>query len=351
MSLSVSVAKRKALLSYTLVSFLTGLLLVVNVTAQNSFTGYSADKTLRSNARVNPSTLGMELAIPLPSYPGRAGSSLPNAVTYSSKVWTSGDPTHYRNQLGNVVTSVYPTFSDRAIGGWTQSLGVPYLDQVPNEIYDEQGNPWDIPTEGVDGDPNNGNLYYIKRYRVIMPDGSTHEMRVDDARHNYGTEQMPGYDPGDSKYVGTYVSVDGSRMRLEFNYTNNVWHSTLYMPDGGRYLDLPSQYSSSGTVTYIDRNGNKMSYNLSTGQWTDTLGRTITKPFAGYTATGPSTAGDLRLRRSQPCKDKELFRFDARRHLLLRQPDKCEGQADKGQFVSFDDGVHVIRYHGPRSRS
>ena len=297
MSLSVSVAKRKALLSYTLVSFLTGLLLVVNVTAQNSFTGYSADKTLRSNARVNPSTLGMELAIPLPSYPGRAGSSLPNAVTYSSKVWTSGDPTHYRNQLGNVVTSVYPTFSDRAIGGWTQSLGVPYLDQVPNEIYDEQGNPWDIPTEGVDGDPNNGNLYYIKRYRLIMPDGSTHEMRVDDARHNYGTEQMPGYDPGDSKYVGTYVSVDGSRMRLEFNYTNNVWHSTLYMPDGGRYLDLPSQYSSSGTVTYIDRNGNKMSYNLSTGQWTDTLGRTITKPFAGYTATGPSTAGDLRLRR------------------------------------------------------
>ena len=83
MSLSIFFAKRKARLFYIFVSFAIGLLLFASAQAQNSFTGYSADKTLRSNARVNPSTLGMELAIPLPSYPGRAGSSLPNAVTYS----------------------------------------------------------------------------------------------------------------------------------------------------------------------------------------------------------------------------------------------------------------------------
>jgi RHS repeat-associated protein len=63
-------------------------------------------------------------------------------------------------------------------------------------------------------------------------------------------------------------------MRLEFNFANNAWHNTLYMPDGSRYLDLGFT-----TVTYIDRNGNKMSFSTSTGQWTDTLGRSITKPL------------------------------------------------------------------------
>jgi hypothetical protein len=193
MSLSVFAAKQRSLLSYILVSFLIGLLLVVDISAQNSFTGYNADKTLRSNARINPSTLGMQISIPLPSYPGRAGTSLPNSLEYSSKVWTSGDAAHYRNFNGTVITSIDPTFADRSVAGWTEGLGVPSFDMGTDEIYDTEGSAWDIPTEGVDGDPNNGNLYYIKRFRIRMPDGSTHEMRVDDARHSYGTEQWPGY--------------------------------------------------------------------------------------------------------------------------------------------------------------
>src|SRR5205085_2450286 len=43
---------------------------------------------------------------------------------------------------------------------------------------------------------------------------------------------------------------------------------TLYLPDGSRYTDS----------AYIDRNGNQLSYNSSTRQWTDTLGRIIGLP-------------------------------------------------------------------------
>ncbi len=46
----------------------------------------SDDQTLKSSGRVNPSTLGMELSIPLGSYPGR-GVNVPVSISYSSKVW------------------------------------------------------------------------------------------------------------------------------------------------------------------------------------------------------------------------------------------------------------------------
>ena len=40
-------------------------------------TDYSPDKTLRSNARVNPSTLAIELSVPLGAYAGRRGNPIP----------------------------------------------------------------------------------------------------------------------------------------------------------------------------------------------------------------------------------------------------------------------------------
>lgn len=46
----------------------------------------TADQTLHSTGRVNPSTLAMEMQIPLGSYPGR-GLSLPINLSYSSKLW------------------------------------------------------------------------------------------------------------------------------------------------------------------------------------------------------------------------------------------------------------------------
>ncbi|MDQ3797976.1 MAG: hypothetical protein M3384_00860, partial [Acidobacteriota bacterium] len=49
--------------------------------------GNKADQNLRSAARVNPSTLAMEFSLPLMTYTGRNGNSLPVSFSYSSKVW------------------------------------------------------------------------------------------------------------------------------------------------------------------------------------------------------------------------------------------------------------------------
>lgn len=47
----------------------------------------TADKNLKSSARINPSTLAMEFSIPLAAYPGRGGNAIPISYSYSSKVW------------------------------------------------------------------------------------------------------------------------------------------------------------------------------------------------------------------------------------------------------------------------
>jgi hypothetical protein len=51
------------------------------------YTRDSADQNKRSSLTVDPSSLGLNLQIPLASYAGRAGASLRIALQYSSKVW------------------------------------------------------------------------------------------------------------------------------------------------------------------------------------------------------------------------------------------------------------------------
>ncbi|CAN5583910.1 hypothetical protein BH10ACI1_BH10ACI1_15900 [soil metagenome] len=60
-------------------------------TSQNVGSDHTADKNLKSMARVNPSTLAMEFSVPFMNYPGRSGNSLPFGVSYSSKVWRMDD--------------------------------------------------------------------------------------------------------------------------------------------------------------------------------------------------------------------------------------------------------------------
>src|SRR5688572_2540906 len=45
------------------------------------------DQNLKSVARVNPSTLAMEMTVPIANYPGRNGTSMPFELRYSSKQW------------------------------------------------------------------------------------------------------------------------------------------------------------------------------------------------------------------------------------------------------------------------
>jgi hypothetical protein len=102
------------------------------------------DKTSRSNATVNPTSLGLELSIPLGGTPGRAGNSLPITFNYSSKVWRTDT---YRRRLTPDVpydTFVYPHFSEDSDSGWTTSLQAPYFEEssiikTDNPIPDDAG--------------------------------------------------------------------------------------------------------------------------------------------------------------------------------------------------------------------
>jgi RHS repeat-associated protein len=253
--------------------------------SDSSKVNYTADRSLRSNARINPSTLAMEFSLPLPGFPGRAGSGISGSLNYSSKVWTSGNPGHADFGLGDRKT-IYPSYAETSDAGWTSTLGVPQIDYTVN-TYEDGGLEW---SANAEAEPTTDfAIYYIKRLRVVMPDGSSHELRADDARRSYGTAMYPSLAESD-KNSGTFLSVDGSRMRLEWSSEvvngNTVWHNVLYMPDGGRYFDLPpfkDVTPVTNTITYIDRSGNKMTYDLTTGKWTDTMGREIVNPISiGY---------------------------------------------------------------------
>jgi hypothetical protein len=78
-------------------------------------------------------------------------------------------------------------------------------------------------------------MHYVKRVHVRMGDGSLREFRKSDAvfGHCAGGSQHdgPNCEPIDPDRYGTFLSVDGSGMKLH----RTMDGSTLYMPDGGRY--------------------------------------------------------------------------------------------------------------------
>jgi hypothetical protein len=131
--------------------------------------------------------------------------------------------------------------------------GVPYVEYTGQEqVYDE--NVGD--SVCIDCVDNNyaGQNFYVGRILLHLPDGSTHELRKNDT-------------PGNSSsvtYNGIFTAIDGSRIKY------NADNSTIYLPDGSRYwLTAPNG------VQYFDRNGNTLTYNTTSKQWTDTLGRVI----------------------------------------------------------------------------
>lgn len=189
-----------------LIGFVLLLASALNVMPQTvRNTDYSPDQSLKSNARVNPSTLAMELSIPIGGYAGRAGNGIPVSFNYSSKVWEMKHSGIWESQLLGTVTSVTPLFAKRSAAGWTSSLGTPRIDYS----FDAYG-PW-VSNEQDEGhiykpapwlEPVNGyGLYYIRRLNVQMPDGSTHEFRADDAPINCGNTSNGC---GSYSFAGTY---------------------------------------------------------------------------------------------------------------------------------------------------
>ena len=231
--------------------------------AQNvQYTNDAIDRGMRSTRRVNPTNLGLEFQIPLGHYPGRGGLDVPVVLSYSSKLWgmefqgyNPGPPPPHGGMLPyTIITAEY---SRHAVRGWTTTVDMPYLDFRPgNRIY----NP--------DGSPNtNGNCtfgcYVIDRMMVWMPDGSGHELRTTDQPR---LTTQPALD--------NYYAVDGSRMRYQAST------ATLFLPDGSRYL-FPG--------TYVDRNGNKLTW---VGGVRDTLDRVINTPLPWGQGSGPLSALD-----------------------------------------------------------
>jgi hypothetical protein len=241
-----------ALAAHLLVLLGIVLAIAASAAAQNIQNPQSAvDSLTRRGLRIDPSTGALQMQIPLGEYRGRGEASLPVVLNYSSKLWNikyistaacSGEP----------VSAYRGDHSKGSASGWTSTLGwfLPPQD-VTLETYEGL---YQKPAQR--GDPT---LWRIARVYVTLPDGSRHELRRDDNLHST-TENL----------TGVYYAVDGSR--LWYDKGTDI----LYLPNGARYLNV-----SGGAVQYVDRNGNTLSYDSSSGLWSDTLGRNIGVPVAG----------------------------------------------------------------------
>jgi RHS repeat-associated protein len=211
---------------------------------------------------------GNALSIPLMNYKGR-GIDLPVTLHYSSSLWRL-------DNLNTIDVGVYQTitqavYSEHSISGWKTSLDLPEIEwPKDDDIYNSAGRPCGPPV------CFSGQLR-IRRVTIHMPDGSTHELREDDNAYSGPIDQ-----------IGTFYAVDGSRLRYD---SVDADTGTLYMPDGTRYV------LDAGSGQIIDRNGNAVTYNAGTRQWSDTVGRTIDMPFpaspapTAYTYSLPGLAG------------------------------------------------------------
>jgi RHS repeat-associated protein len=263
--------ERSASVRAVLLLFAVELLLLISPDLSRAqsiqYTDNKPDQTLRSTMRVDPSTLGLSIEVPIANYPGRGGLSMPISLSYSSKQWRIDFEESWMSNGGLLRTESIPMFSEWAKAGWTTSADIPVIDWTgAGQQFNYDGTPFC-------GCGDEGG-YYIKRIQVHMPGGSSLELRIDDT-------------PTTSQFTfGTYYAVDGSNLRYEASsYTDGV----LYLPDGSRYV------LTSSSAQYIDRNGNTLSYSATSRQWTDTQGRVLDVPLAAtpsaitYTYNIPST--------------------------------------------------------------
>jgi RHS repeat-associated protein len=240
--------------------------------AQNvQHTENKPDQAMKGDFRVDPSTLGMSMTIPLGSYAGRGGLGVPVSLTYSSKLWRIGFQNTWESTSGTTYTWTDARYAETSASGWTSSLDIPFVEFTGREqLYDGEG-------QGVcelcnPSSASTYSAYYIKRLNVHLPDGSAHELRTDDAGHLHDPQNPMG------DFSGVYYAVDGSRMKYDTSA------HTLFLPDGSRYLFGATEIAVRGRVglpatQYVDRHGNTITYNAAARQWTDTLGRAVSNPL------------------------------------------------------------------------
>lgn len=230
----------------------------------------TVDFKLRTEAHVDPVTLGLQIQIPLGNYPGRGGASLPITIYYSSKLWRMS---HYDTtggiNGGDPFNRFKAKYAETTAAGWTSNLDWFLWPSANGQRF--YGFEQMLEKYDVNGKLVPGTTYArtVARMQVVLPDGSRHELRRDDSLI------VPPTSGGGPDYTsGIFVSVDGSRLRY-VAATN-----TLYMPDGS---SIQNEKDASGITVvatyYTDRNGNRNSYNHATKTWTDSVGRTFGLPL------------------------------------------------------------------------
>ena len=244
------------------------LLYPVAALAQDiQYTQNVADATLRGRFRVDPSTLGLSLQIPLGSYPARGSASFPITLYYSAKVWNVNFVETHEDVNGNPLYNILePAYGQHSVAGWACSLTPPRIEWTG---YMAETYEFGV-SKGCAPPPTTRPCEYISRIRVYMPDGSSHELRKDDLARD---ARMP-YDR-----TGSFVSVDASQLRFEAS------SNTLFLPDGSSYL-FTQQTNEQSAIQYVDRNGNTLTYNQTSRQWTDSMGRVIGLPLPVDPADG-----------------------------------------------------------------
>lgn len=253
------------------------------------YTSNSADQTLRSNGRVNPSSLGLEIEIPLAQYRSR-GISLPLGLSYSSKQWRLEEFRTVLDQHNYNHTWVTPRYSEDAAAGWTSSLSQPYIEYTGEKYRFDDRTSSEGAARSLDEilPPNStppGNTY-MKRITVHLP-GASHELIAQDAPT---TDGISGDGPPDeSVWDTTFYATDGSGLRYVQTPGSGLYR--LYMSDGSFY-DFNSTRESKNSVDEImmvrrayrltDVHGNYVQFNapdeengFPNGSWTDQLGRTF----------------------------------------------------------------------------
>ena len=233
------------------------------------YTHNKPDQTLRSEMRVDPTTLALSIEVPIASYPGRGGTSIPISLSYSSKQWRIAFEESWLSNSELLRTESIPMFSEWAKAGWTSAAEIPIIEWTgASQHYNYDGTPFC-------GCGDYGG-YWINRIQVHMPGGRSHELRINDT---------PTTSP---VTVGTFYAVDGSNLRYDASsYTDGI----LYLPDGTRYI------INSTSVLLIDRNGNTLTYSAANRTWSDTQGRVLNVPLPAtpsattYTYYLPSTTG------------------------------------------------------------
>jgi YD repeat-containing protein len=310
-------------IGFWLVLFSNGLAQGGDSSPHKKDTSGKADQNLKSIAHVNPSTLAMEMSVPLMNYPGRNGNSLPVGFSYSSKIWRMdmSNTWFYRISYSGAiryVTDIKAKYAERTAAGWTSSLTPPRIDERI-QIYNQDGEPFNININEtrLNGmwqnvltafaqnglmaacgmscsggwnhiSPNSSELYcrgWSITYCEDSDPGSggggggeppppqlphyVKRLQVsmgDGSMHEFRADDTPiqcgAQNSGcTTDLMGTFLAVDGSGVKLIRNTSGSI----LLMPDGSKYV-FPATQQVIGEGIYaesfLDTNGNQTSFSV-----------------------------------------------------------------------------------------